>query len=439
VYARKCGERELTFDFGRGLLKDNLLIVDRETSSVWSQLHGAAITGALAGTALEVLPALQTTWDFWRLSHPDTRVLELSGARARTYVYRGEQPGAEGHDTSSLGLGLADGEGALFLPLGALAEVETPLVLRRGGQEIVVHHEPDALTAWAETSGGELLPGILAYREGWRSFHPDTAVFGQDAPAEEGAGGDAGVTISLLANEGFLLTAGEESVLIDAFVAEPYAGYESVEPETMDLMIAGEGPFVDVELALVSHYHRDHFQPRPAQLFLAANPQCLLATSPQVIDTLVSVDVVAFPEDSLRDFFPAPGEHASFEHEGIAVEILHLSHGTGRFSDIQNLGHVITLGGLQILHIGDAEVVPRNFAPYRLAERGLDVAFVPYWYFGSAVGRKLIEDHFGDARLIACHIPAKDLEATVAQLARSHPDAVVFRRPLVPQTFLPVD
>jgi hypothetical protein len=40
VYARRVGDRELTFDFAEGLIKDNLLIVDRETRSVWPQLHG---------------------------------------------------------------------------------------------------------------------------------------------------------------------------------------------------------------------------------------------------------------------------------------------------------------------------------------------------------------------------------------------------------------
>ena len=158
MYARKCGERELTFDFGRGLLKDNLLIVDRETDSVWSQLHGAAITGSMEGTALEVLPALQTTWDFWRRMHPETRVMKLAGARGTRYLYRGDGDETDGHDTSALGLGLVDGEGALFLSLTALESVETPLVLQRGEAKIVVHHEPAALTAWAETPGGTLLP-----------------------------------------------------------------------------------------------------------------------------------------------------------------------------------------------------------------------------------------------------------------------------------------
>ena len=44
VYARTSKSRELTFDFAEGLGKNNLLMVDRETDSVWSQLHGRVLT-----------------------------------------------------------------------------------------------------------------------------------------------------------------------------------------------------------------------------------------------------------------------------------------------------------------------------------------------------------------------------------------------------------
>lgn len=73
MYARRTGDRELTFDFAEGLIKDNLLIVDRETSSVWSQLHGRAVIGPMEGTPLQMIPAIQATWGFWRARHPETR------------------------------------------------------------------------------------------------------------------------------------------------------------------------------------------------------------------------------------------------------------------------------------------------------------------------------------------------------------------------------
>ncbi len=188
MYARRVGDRELTFDFAEGLLKDNLLIVDRETRSVWSQLHGQAVIGPLKGTPLSVVPSLQTTWGFWKKRYPETRVMVLPQEKGRPYVYRNRKPGQAAteteteHDTSALGLGLSISGEAVFFPFRELEQVESPFAMSLGGQAVVVHFVKDALTAWAESDDGTLLPGVLAYESGWKDFFPATKVF--DAQSE---------------------------------------------------------------------------------------------------------------------------------------------------------------------------------------------------------------------------------------------------------------
>lgn len=183
VYARNLGDRELTFDFGAGLVQDNLLIVDRETRSVWSQLAGKAVSGPMKETPLQALPSLQTTWRYWRSAHPDTRVAVYEGTRGRPYLYRDpdrRRGAASGHDTSALGLGLVVGGEAWLFPLdelGRLSRSALPLVRRIGGEEVSIHYAAEGLTAWAENAAGEPLVTVIAYESGWRRFHPDTRVF----------------------------------------------------------------------------------------------------------------------------------------------------------------------------------------------------------------------------------------------------------------------
>ena len=93
MYARGQGENELTFDFAEGLIKNNLLMVDRETRSVWSQLHGRAVSGPREGQPLQALPAIQSTWGFWKNRHPDTRVMVNTKRPGRPYFYRTWTPG----------------------------------------------------------------------------------------------------------------------------------------------------------------------------------------------------------------------------------------------------------------------------------------------------------------------------------------------------------
>lgn len=182
MYARRAAGRVLTFDFAEGLLDNNLLIVDRETNSVWSQLHGKAVIGELEGTPLEIVPSLQTTWKFWRERHPDTRVMVLPGQAGRPYLYRNRPTGTpssavgpqSGHDLSALGFGLAMGGEALWVSLSELERRDTPVEMVLGGERIRVFFEKEGLTAWAEDLDGNLLSGVLAYREGWHDFFPNS-------------------------------------------------------------------------------------------------------------------------------------------------------------------------------------------------------------------------------------------------------------------------
>jgi hypothetical protein len=64
-----------TFGVSGLLYRDNLVMYDEQTSSLWSQIRAQAIRGPMSGTRLSLLPSSLTRWDEWRDTHPDTRVL----------------------------------------------------------------------------------------------------------------------------------------------------------------------------------------------------------------------------------------------------------------------------------------------------------------------------------------------------------------------------
>ena len=53
-----------------------LVMFDRDTGSLWTQLDGRAIQGDLAGERLEHMPSMYTTWAAWKEAHPDSLVLD---------------------------------------------------------------------------------------------------------------------------------------------------------------------------------------------------------------------------------------------------------------------------------------------------------------------------------------------------------------------------
>lgn len=75
VFSSRVGDRELTFGNEGALYECNLVLYDRETGSLWYQLRGEALGGALKGRVLQVLPSAVARWGDWRRLHPDGEVL----------------------------------------------------------------------------------------------------------------------------------------------------------------------------------------------------------------------------------------------------------------------------------------------------------------------------------------------------------------------------
>lgn len=79
-----------TYTFGSSglLFRSNKLMYDRQTRTLWNQLTGEPVLGALAGTSvrLSMLPVVLTSWKDWRSEHPTTKVIDTNTGYERAYV-----------------------------------------------------------------------------------------------------------------------------------------------------------------------------------------------------------------------------------------------------------------------------------------------------------------------------------------------------------------
>lgn len=224
--------------------------------------------------------------------------------------------------------------------------------------------------------------------------------------------------IELLANAGVRIDSTAESgekrtILIDAFVREAHFGYGALDDAAFEKLLSC-GP---VALALTTHPHLDHFQPAAARAFADRHPETLYVSTPATIAALKEAGV---PESALVYVAdPKDDERVFFEHEGIKVTAVELSHGPEpRFP--KNLGLLVEVHGRRILHLGDAQQLEPSFASLDLGKDPLDVALVPYWYFGAESGRAIVTQHLRPRCAIAIHIePGKEAEvrAGVADLS----------------------
>lgn len=78
VFARSIGNRELTFGVSGKLIMNAVVMYDHQTGTLWSQFLAEAVSGPLAGTAMQLIPSQLTTWEAWTAQHPDTLLLDRS-------------------------------------------------------------------------------------------------------------------------------------------------------------------------------------------------------------------------------------------------------------------------------------------------------------------------------------------------------------------------
>ncbi len=232
MYAREIEDREFTFGVSGKLIRNVLVMYDRQTESYWSQLLGEAVDGEMVGTKLTFVPSWFMTWEEWKAMHPDTVALDKNGRRGSRDTYdsyfASDSAGVIGRTTFDdrlytkefvLGVELADT--AVAYPFSAL-NAETLINDSIGDQNLLVVFDPksgagavfnrevdgrtltfeetedrttmtdvESGSTWDRLSGLaiegalsgtelERLKSVASFWFGWVDFHPETIVYGID-------------------------------------------------------------------------------------------------------------------------------------------------------------------------------------------------------------------------------------------------------------------
>jgi len=97
------GER-VEFGTSGKLWRSNLVMYDRKTDSLWSQVLGEAVVGEMTGTQLKTLPSDQILYGNWKEAHPNGEVLSRDTGSFRSY---GSSPYGDYFAVTNLSLRLA--------------------------------------------------------------------------------------------------------------------------------------------------------------------------------------------------------------------------------------------------------------------------------------------------------------------------------------------
>lgn len=190
AFLARAGGEGLTFGVSGLLYNSDMLLYDRQSESLWSQIDRRAVSGPHRGKRLEALALEHTTWDDWRRRHPDSLVLARDTGHARDYdrnPYAGyeEDRGlyfpvrfkSQGYHPKERVLGLEiDGRFKAY-PFAELAKTDGTVRDRLGGRAVVVHFDAESGNARVEDDQGRPIPAVVGFWFAWYAFYPDTLVY----------------------------------------------------------------------------------------------------------------------------------------------------------------------------------------------------------------------------------------------------------------------
>lgn len=193
TYCPLCGSG-LAFDtrdqFGvSGLLyQSDVLLYDKKTETLWSQLMMQAVAGPRMGEPLKSMPLTHTTWRAWYKKHPQTTVLSRHTGYHRDY---NRNPYAGYGQSRMLYFPVNNNDNRLHpkawvigLELDGASRAWDISAIRQAGEvrETWNHHQliirdREGIVEIVDKTSGRRLNGISLYWFAWATFHPDTTLY----------------------------------------------------------------------------------------------------------------------------------------------------------------------------------------------------------------------------------------------------------------------
>jgi hypothetical protein len=190
AFSSTINGRRLEFGVSGLLYNSDVLLYDRQSRSLWSQIKQTAVTGPMKGTKLHAIPLSHTTWRDWQARHPNTQVLSTDTGFRRNYKVspygdyarsRGlyfpvaEENSQYRRKETVLGLEI-DGQFKAY-PFDELKKGPEKFTDEFQGRRFEVIYDKKNQTARIVDPEGNELPTLLAFWFAWYAFHPGTEIY----------------------------------------------------------------------------------------------------------------------------------------------------------------------------------------------------------------------------------------------------------------------
>jgi len=179
-----------TFGVSGLLYNSDVLLYDRNSESLWSQMLSVAISGPLKGTKLTLLSTENTTWEEWESRYPKSLYLSDETGYTRDYThtpYLGYDDSEQlyfpvSNTSSSMHqkervLGIEVNGKFKAYPYMELQKLDGPQEDIFNKQVLILSWHDQSKSATVTNEKGNNYPSITAFWFAWYAFHPKTKIF----------------------------------------------------------------------------------------------------------------------------------------------------------------------------------------------------------------------------------------------------------------------
>jgi|GEM_PF-1183764 len=243
--------------------------------------------------------------------------------------------------------------------------------------------------------------------------------------------GDNELEITYIGNHGYLFSTLSKKILIDS-LSEIEGGYERTSRVILTMLNEAEFPFNNIDLALTTHSHGDHFNADSAVNFLIANSQTTHLSTNEVDGILQTSSGYNQIQSQSIGITPDPSTRYQTGIAEITVDVIRIDHHLSASGD-EHVAFLFSLNGIKILHVGDACKIPAQYEGLGLEGENIDILVAPFgsscanWTVGTEEENAydIINQYIKPKHIIVSHLSfettAAEIEATIDTLEENCP------------------
>lgn len=191
VYEAAVGGKVLKLGVSGLLYNSDVLLYDRQTESLWSQILSKSINGPMRGRKLTMVPSSHTSWASWLKKQPNTKVLSTDTGFSRDYrrspygdydknqeTYFPVTAQSRAYHPKERVLGITLNGQYKAYPFVELGKVGASSIRDNfQGQNLTVNFDVANRDGEVLGSNGSPIELVNGFWFAWYAFHPNTAIF----------------------------------------------------------------------------------------------------------------------------------------------------------------------------------------------------------------------------------------------------------------------